>query len=458
MFYISSTYKQEVFYFTLLMFVISMLVLTVSNSLLLVFLGWEGLGVTSFLLVIFYQNWLSGKGGLLTLLTNRLGDGVLLITFCILLRGTCRELLGLRGGVSAVLLIILAFTKRAQWPFSSWLPAAIAAPTPVRALVHSSTLVTAGVWLLIRFGVFLYFNTFLVGITGLLTLIMASLAAILEPDAKKIVALSTLSQLGLIFLALARRNKSVCFVHIITHAIAKANLFIIVGRLLHSRFGQQDARNVFSMNFIKFLTITSLMSLFRLMGLTFIAVFYSKELILTWGYWKLNRWLGGFRIILISRLTASYCIKLYYSLLIVNNIRNTQRYFLRISQLIPILTLRIIRLLTGLRIIINISPCSFILLTLEGYYWIILSLGVFFLLFLLKKKTQPILTGFFKHSKFIDLFLGAGKIIKEISMRIEASITERLILTRRASISLLVKQRVRVIVIIALLSIITIFL
>jgi NADH-ubiquinone oxidoreductase chain 5 len=106
------------------------------------------LGVSSFILIIFYQNWRSTKGGLLTLLTNRLGDGLLILTLVVsLLNGYVL----FSSFLVLLILIFLAFTKRAQWPFLSWLPAAMAAPTPVRALVHRSTLVTAGIWLMLRF-------------------------------------------------------------------------------------------------------------------------------------------------------------------------------------------------------------------------------------------------------------------------------------------------------------------
>jgi len=177
--------KNNLFFFLLLLFVISILILTLANSFIIVFLGWEGLGVTSFLLIIFYQNWIRFKGGLLTLLTNRIGDAIILL--CFAYRIILRSIFNLRFFLRFTwffLFIILTFTKSAQVPFTRWLPAAIAAPTPVRALVHRSTLVTAGIWLLVRFRQLTLIINLLKLIFGILTLIVARFAALVEIDGK----------------------------------------------------------------------------------------------------------------------------------------------------------------------------------------------------------------------------------------------------------------------------------
>lgn len=136
-------------------------------------------------------------------------------------------------------------TKRAQIPFSRWLPAAIAAPTPVSALVHSSTLVTAGVFLLIRFYPFLhsikYFNTALL-IFAVSTILIAGLSATTECDIKKIIALSTLSQLGIIITSLGLNIPQLAYFHILTHALFKALLFVCAGRFINSHLHAQDLR------------------------------------------------------------------------------------------------------------------------------------------------------------------------------------------------------------------------
>ncbi len=140
---------------------------------------------------------------------------------------------------------VAAMTKRAQIPFSSWLPAAIAAPTPVSALVHSSTLVTAGVFLLIRFYPFLHsikmFNTAIL-IIAVCTMLIAGLRATTECDMKKIIALSTLRQLGIIITRIGLNAPRLAFFHILTHALFKALLFICAGSFINCHLHTQDLR------------------------------------------------------------------------------------------------------------------------------------------------------------------------------------------------------------------------
>jgi len=182
---------------------------------------------------------------------NRVGDVLVILRIRIILveGGYNFNISRVHGSsISGLILFLVIFariTKRAQIPFSAWLPAAMAAPTPVSSLVHSSTLVTAGVYLIIRYEslvsssktgqVFLLF-------VGLSTITMAGLRAIIEVDIKKIVALSTLSQLGLIFTAMGINQWAIAYFHIITHAYTKALLFIRVGNIIHSCNDYQDLR------------------------------------------------------------------------------------------------------------------------------------------------------------------------------------------------------------------------
>ena len=181
------------FIILVLFFILSIFLLILRPNLIRLLLGWDGLGVTSYLLVIFYQRNKSYNAGILTAITNRLGDVGLLISISLILYlGNWSYIYidsfsGVLSNILIYLIIISACTKRAQIPFSAWLPAAIAAPTPVSALVHSSTLVTAGVYLLIRMNlIIIEINmSYLLLILGIMTIIIAGLTAMLEIDIKK---------------------------------------------------------------------------------------------------------------------------------------------------------------------------------------------------------------------------------------------------------------------------------
>jgi len=173
------------------LFVLSIVLMIIRPNLIRILLGWDGLGLVSYCLVVYYQNIKSANAGIITILSNRVGDVALLLSIAWLLNfGNWRffYLVNLLENSETMILIILlilaAFTKRAQIPFSAWLPAAIAAPTPVSALVHSSTLVTAGVYLLIRFSYILNINNY-VFILGVMTIFISGLGANLENDLKK---------------------------------------------------------------------------------------------------------------------------------------------------------------------------------------------------------------------------------------------------------------------------------
>merc|ERR1712204_72233 len=182
-----------------------------------------------------------------------------------------------------LLLMVGSFTKSAQIPFRAWLPAAIAAPTPVSALVHSSTLVTTGVFLLIRFNFLLinrYFSYTLI-MVGIFTIILAGAAAINEIDIKKIIALSTLRQLGGIIITLGFQEPVLSFFHLLSHAYFKAILFICAGIIIHNIKDYQDIRKIRSISkniplTFRVLTVANL----SLCGLPFLRGFYSKDLIL----------------------------------------------------------------------------------------------------------------------------------------------------------------------------------
>lgn len=274
-----------------MLFVLSINVLVFTPRLLAVVLGWDGLGLISFVLVVYYQRDKALGAGLVTALINRVGDVLLLGSICLLREGGYWGLWGLsleERVVGLVLLIvaILSITKRAQMPFSYWLPAAIIAPTPVSALVHSSTLVTAGVYLIIRLLMGVgelqvggFVRRFLL-VASLLTNVMAGVRACFEVDLKKVVALSTLRQLGIIVMSLAMGYYSLAFFHLITHALFKSLMFIRVGRVIHLFNDSQDLRDMGGLwERMPWTRRCWLVSRMSLMGLPFLRGFYSKDLV-----------------------------------------------------------------------------------------------------------------------------------------------------------------------------------
>uniref|UniRef100_A0AAU7B9X5 NADH-ubiquinone oxidoreductase chain 5 n=1 Tax=Pachyrhamma longipes TaxID=3073453 RepID=A0AAU7B9X5_9ORTH len=274
-----------------LMFVLSMMFLIISPNLISILLGWDGLGLVSYCLVIYYQNVKSYNAGMLTALSNRIGDVALLMAIAWMLNfGSWNYVYYLdmmnstiEMKIIGVMVVLAAMTKSAQIPFSSWLPAAMAAPTPVSALVHSSTLVTAGVYLLIRFNSIIVDNfvgQFLLLFSGL-TMFMAGMGANFEFDLKKIIALSTLSQLGLMMSILSMGFPKLAFFHLLTHALFKALLFMCAGSIIHNLNNCQDIRYMGGL--VLNMPLTSIcfnVSNLALCGMPFLAGFYSKDLIL----------------------------------------------------------------------------------------------------------------------------------------------------------------------------------
>nr|QLY90078.1 NADH dehydrogenase subunit 5 [Ylodes simulans] len=329
--YMSLDLNKNRFILMVFLFVLSMMFMIISPNLFSILLGWDGLGLVSFCLVIYFQNVKSNNSGMLTILSNRLGDGILLLLLAWLLNmGSWNlylfyfkmvDLMFLK--LMGVLLIMLSITKSAQIPFSAWLPAAMAAPTPVSALVHSSTLVTAGIYLLIRFFNLLYFSDSLkyLLLLGIMTMFMSGVSALFEFDMKKIIALSTLSQLGLMVSTLGLGLVHMSMFHLLTHAFFKALLFLCAGSLIHSFYNFQDIRYLGSL--IKYMPITYscfMISNLSLMGMFFMSGFYSKDLILEMmsaGSLSVLIYILFYICIL---LTLLYSIRLFYmSFLNINN-------------------------------------------------------------------------------------------------------------------------------------------
>jgi len=260
-------------------------------------IGWDGLGITSFLLIVYYKNRKRLGSGMITALSNRLGDCLFLCCLGFLLH---------QGFLWLRILICLCITKSAQFPFSSWLPAAMAAPTPVRALVHSSTLVTAGVYLLIRY---CNIDTRSIMFIGRCTLLIAGFRACAESDIKKVVALSTLSQLGVMIIALGAHIKSYCFFHLMTHACFKSLLFMCVGVCIHTRYGTQEFRRYRILRSKILVAMSFTVSIVSLMRFVFTSGFYRKSMILESLLSDSPSWTSSFFLIGVG-LTCCYSIKL----------------------------------------------------------------------------------------------------------------------------------------------------
>lgn len=272
------------FHILLLLFVLRIFFLILRPNLVGLLLGWDGLGLTSYLLVVYYGNSKAYNSGMVTALSNRLGDAFLLVAISYLVAfGNWNYWFYSNASLAFIRAIIAltATTKRAQIPFSAWLPAAIAAPTPVSSLVHSSTLVTAGVYLIIRhrdFWRLTQVREYLL-IIGSLTIIIARVRALFETDLKKMVALSTLSQLGVIVLRLGLGAFLARFFHLLSHAFFKALLFLGTGSIIHNRKDYQDLRMVGG----GVLPVTHrviLLARIRLIGVPFMSAFFSKEIVL----------------------------------------------------------------------------------------------------------------------------------------------------------------------------------
>nr|AJW76350.1 NADH dehydrogenase subunit 5 [Cylindraustralia sp. HS-2014] len=319
------------FIILVLLFVLSMIFLIISPNIISILLGWDGLGLVSYCLVIYYQNEKSYNAGMLTALMNRVGDVALLMSIAWMINfGSWNYIYYLSYAkidysmmIIAYLVVLAAMTKSAQIPFSSWLPAAMAAPTPVSALVHSSTLVTAGVYLLIRFYKILNESGVLnfMLILAVLTMFMAGMGAMFECDLKKIIALSTLSQLGLMMGILAMGYPTLAYFHLLTHALFKALLFMCAGSMIHNIKSVQDIRylGVMSMH----MPLTSVcfnIANLSLCGMPFLSGFYSSDLILENVSFNLSNSFIWLLFLISTMLTVMYSFRLfYYSMMGDNN-------------------------------------------------------------------------------------------------------------------------------------------
>lgn len=352
--YIIKTEKKK-FLILITWFIISISILISCPNLIIAILGWDFLGLSSYCLIIFYNNESSNAAGIITFITNRLGDSGFIIGLIIITNFYSWNIIDLINEKNLlyfiiILLLLRALTKRAQLPFSYWLPAAIAAPTPVSALVHSSTLVTAGVYLLIRFNLFFRNNIIseLLIIIRALTLFIASLNALFELDIKKIIAFSTLSQLSIIILIIAINKYELAFIHLSTHAIFKAILFIRAGIIIHNSNNWQDIRHIYLLNNIRpFITKIIILANLSLIGFPFLRGFYSKDIILEILYTTNNSFIIIIFIISRTFITILYSLRFIYYLIKIEIINSTNNFSENPFITIPLIIIGLVVIFLG---------------------------------------------------------------------------------------------------------------
>uniref|UniRef100_UPI0030E1AC93 NADH dehydrogenase subunit 5 n=1 Tax=Stenchaetothrips bicolor TaxID=3118775 RepID=UPI0030E1AC93 len=333
-YYMEGEFYKVRFFLLMFLFVVSMVFLILCPNFFCMLLGWDGLGLISYCLVIYYQNFKSFSSGMITALTNRIGDVFILSTIAMFFSmgswSYMNYVFCLNLGWFSLFFLIASLTKSAQIPFSAWLPAAMAAPTPVSSLVHSSTLVTAGVYIMIRFDYFLSENLklFLMFI-ALLTMIMSGISGVFEYDLKKIIALSTLSQLGFMMSSISLGLSNLAFFHLITHASFKALLFMCAGMFIHNFYDNQDIRffGLMNSNFSFSLSMFNVANL-SLCGFPFLSGFFSKDLILELFLLKNLNMIFFFLVFLGTFLTVLYTFRLIYFL----SLKNSFYYPLDISN------------------------------------------------------------------------------------------------------------------------------
>jgi NADH-ubiquinone oxidoreductase chain 5 len=244
----------------------------------------------------------------------------------------------------------------------------MAAPTPVRALVHSSTLVTAGVWLLVRFRQVRIPLVRALLMLGTTTLVLASMAALIEVDGKKVVALSTLRQLGLMFVAISLGNSLICLFHLLMHAFAKANLFLIVGNFLHIRFSQQDYRQLSTGVERSTIFVIIFISVFRLRGMIFSRGFFSKDSILMREFNLMRSFFSWLILLRVISLTLAYCLKLIFSFILLENFQLLAHTSYNPIALIPRTLLVVFRIFLGYSIFNNMEFLIVFSKRTSGFY------------------------------------------------------------------------------------------
>ena len=315
------------------LFIFAMLCLVLGSNFLLMYLGWEGVGLCSYLLIGFwYEKKSAADAGKKAFIVNRVGDfgfalGVMLVftTFGTLDFGEVfsqAPALSTDGGqriatAITLLLFLGAAGKSAQIPLYTWLPDAMEGPTPVSALIHAATMVTAGVYMVARcHALYLLapFSMAVVAVTGALTALMAASIGLVQNDIKRVLAYSTISQLGYMFLACGVGAFAAGIFHLVTHAFFKALLFLGAGSVIHALLGEQDLHKMGGLRkYMPVTHVTFLLATLAISGMPLLSGFFSKDQILSAAYFSPHGgnflWLVG---IVTVALTAFYMFRLFF--------------------------------------------------------------------------------------------------------------------------------------------------
>ncbi len=345
-------------FFTYLnLFIFFMLILIMGNNYLMMFIGWEGVGLCSYLLIGFwFKNDAYNDAAKKAFVMNRIGDlGFLLGMFFMLFHfgtldfdGVANAAAGLDSNhilivTITLLLFVGAMGKSAQIPLYTWLPDAMAGPTPVSALIHAATMVTAGIYMVVRSNVLFALAPHtldVVLITGVATSVFAAVIGLMQNDIKKVLAYSTVSQLGLMFAALGLGAFSSGMFHVVTHAFFKALLFLGSGSVIHALHGEQDIRKMGGLGkYIKITYFTFLIGSLAISGIPPFAGFFSKDEILAKAF-EQNPLVWGI-LSISAMMTAFYMFRLVY-LTFNGNFRGTEETKKHIHESPAIMTIPLV--------------------------------------------------------------------------------------------------------------------